>query len=172
MLSEKCHYSVHSLIVSSGFTVDDVVNDKFSEKYAGCYFCIDTLRIIFRRANVTPNKIGNFVALWKKDTSKEIGCKNIPYAVNEVDYCLIYTENQHLKGVFVFPNLVLAENGILSMGDIVGKLGFRLYPEWDQPTSNVARKTQSWQLRFFINLSDAQQIDYNKFKKIITQEVV
>lgn len=173
MLLDKISYIEKYLIAPCGFSIGEVVQDKLSEKYAGCCFNIKQQRIIFRVANVTPTKIGNFVALWKKSTHQLTKNKNLPYNYAEVDFCVIYTENHQYSGVFVFPSDVLVQYGILSAhNEVGGKLGFRLYPEWDIPTNNQARKTQHWQLAYFINLSDKQLVDYKKFYLIINRDMI
>lgn len=172
MLFAQPQYLVDILFVPCGFSIVNVVHDGLSKKYAGSGFYLGDQRVIFRIANLTPNKIGNFVALWKKAVGESGRAENTPYAVNELDFCIIYVEKQHQRGVFVFPNWVLAENGILSSNvKTVGKIGFRMYPEWDIPTSNIAQKTQSWQLPYFINLSDTQSIDYRKFCLIMNRDI-
>lgn len=172
MLLDMISYIEEYLIAPCGFSIGEAVPDKLSEKYAGCCFNIKQQQIIFRVANVTPTKIGNFVALWKKSTPTLTKSKNIPYNYADLDFCVIYVENQQHNGVFIFPRDVLIQHGILSAhNQIDGKLGFRLYPDWDSPTNNQAIRTQRWQLPHFINLSDKKNIDYNKFCLIINQDI-
>jgi len=43
----------------------------------------------------------------------------------------------------------LLEYGIISKAGIGGKRAIRVYPGWDKPDSNQAKKTQAWQQYYF-----------------------
>ncbi len=47
----------------------------------------------------------------------------------------------------------MLEKGILSDGKKPGKRGIRVYPSWDEVKSKQAQKTQEWQTRYFLELS-------------------
>lgn len=38
----------------------------------------------------------------------------------------------------------------------------RVYPIWDTPASNQAKKSQMWQLQYFIDLSDYSNLSLDK----------
>lgn len=38
----------------------------------------------------------------------------------------------------------------------------RVYPIWDKPVSNQAKKSQLWQLHYFVDLSDAKNVATDK----------
>lgn len=35
-----------------------------------------------------------------------------------------------------------------------GKCGIRVYPTWDVTANNQAKKTQAWQIKYFVDLND------------------
>ena len=37
-------------------------------------------------------------------------------------------------------------------------MAIRVYPSWDQPTSKQARETQEWQLTYFADMSNPQNV--------------
>jgi hypothetical protein len=47
-----------------------------------------------------------------------------------------------------------------------GKRGIRVYPPWSLTTNKQAIKTQSWQTKYFLEISDKKEIDINKLKKL------
>ena len=52
-----------------------------------------------------------------------------------------------------FPKKILYEQGILSDKNNEGKRGFRVYPPWDEiTTNNQAKDTQTWQLKYFLEI--------------------
>lgn len=139
--------------------ISQYIESKFSEKiilqtidsesadYFGSDFTTSSHSIKYRKAKITPKKIGAFVALWKRDAYG----KTIPYDSNDAfDIYIIEIEDEENKGCFVFPKDVLVKHHILS-SDKEGKRGFRLYMPWNVVSSVQASKTQAWQLPFFIN---------------------
>lgn len=69
-------------------------------------------------------------------------------------------------GQFIFPKEILIKHNILKSSSTKGKMGMRVYPSWDNPTSKQAIKTQSWQLPYFIDLSNLDLIPIDKMKKL------
>jgi hypothetical protein len=57
-------------------------------------------------------------------------------------------------GQFVFPKAVLGEKGIVSCNGKEGKRAMRIYPPWDIADNSQAKKTQAWQLQYFIKFSE------------------
>ena len=41
------------------------------------------------------------------------------------------------------------DKGIYSSINKKGKMGFRVYPDWDNPESLEASKTKEWQIKYF-----------------------
>ena len=114
--------------------------------YRGCSYDINGIKIIERTAKITPKKVGQFVACWKRNTDGITA----PYKdTDEFDYFFIKTAFKNKTGLFKFSKNTLIQHGILSTENKEGKRGFRVYPIWDKPTSKQAIKTQQWQLKYF-----------------------
>jgi hypothetical protein len=88
---------------------------------------------------------------------------------DELDFIIIFTEKEESKGVFIFPKAVLHQKKIISDENKDGKRGIRVYPPWDLVTSKQGLKTQEWQVKHFINLSDKVQVDLDRAKEIYTR---
>lgn len=136
--------------------------DLEAKEYFGCNFEIKKLSIKYRKAKITPKKVGCFVAIWKRDSDG----KTIPFHISDsFDFYLIEVEDSENKGIFIFPKSILEKNKILS-SDKEGKRGFRLYPSWCEHLNNQAQKTQNWQLPYFVDLNQTEILTINQFKKI------
>lgn len=129
---------------------NNVVSDADSLDYLGCSFKISSMLFLYRKAKITPKKIGCFVAVWKRDADR----KTVPFELSDdFNFYLIEVEDNNNKGFFIFPKSILTTNGVLST-DKEGKRGFRLYPTWTNPENKQATKSQLWQIPFFINLNE------------------
>jgi hypothetical protein len=118
-------------------------------EYSGCEYCLNNQRYIQRTAKVTPKKIGQFVTLWKRNSSGI----TVPFnAKDNFNYIVIICSQDKKLGRFLFPKNILIQKKIISNipEDCDGKRGFRVYPKWDMPTSKQAIETQNWQLEYFI----------------------
>ena len=151
-LFEKCNLKI------SNFEVD-----KESKNYNACTFKLNNLKIIFRKAKITPTKIGQFVTLWKRNKQKITE----PFSVSdEFDFVIIYVKAEHNSGQFVFPKSVLIENGIISSDKKEGKRGFRVYPIWEIAINKQAIQTQKWQLNYFVKANSDEELDLNLINKL------
>jgi hypothetical protein len=104
------------------------------------------MHCIYRKAKITPKKIGQFVSLWQR------GVNNItePYDFDKCsDIFIIAVTEGEKKGEFVFPKIILYEKNIISKNNKGGKRGFRLYPPWNMAVSKQAKITQIWQSTYF-----------------------
>ena len=104
---------------------------------------------IFRKAKITPKKTGQFVSLWCRD---ETSGSTRPFHESEIlQGAIIYVADPSQDGLFLFSKKTLINQKIISdiSGQSPGKRGFRLYPSWDTPSNNQARKSQAWQLQSF-----------------------
>ena len=63
--------------------------------------------------------------------------------------------------------MVLLEKRILSDDTKAGKRGIRVYPTWDLAINKQAQKTQRWQSKYFLNLSDDMKIDLGVAKLLL-----
>lgn len=137
--------------------------DSEAKDYLGSHFKIKSIPITYRKAKVTPKKIGCFVALWKRDGFG----KTIPYDVSDsFDYYFIEIEDENKHGIFIFPKAVLVQYKILS-SEKEGKRGFRLYPNWCTNLNTTAQKTQNWQLPYFVDLNQSKSDLFIQLKNII-----
>lgn len=151
-LFEKCHLKI------SNFEVE-----KESKNYNACKFDLNNLKIIFRKAKVTPTKIGQFVTLWKRN------CDGItaPFSNSDsFDFVIIYVKTENNSGQFVFPKSILIDKGIVSSDEKNGKRGFRVYPIWENAINKQAIQTQKWQLNYFVKTNSDDEIHLNITKKL------
>ncbi|PGB24435.1 MepB family protein, partial [Bacillus wiedmannii] len=65
-------------------------------------------------------------------------------------------------GQFIFPKEILLKEKILKTQSQKGKMAMRVYPIWDTPVSNQAKKSQIWQLQYFVDLSDHNNLPIDK----------
>lgn len=145
-----------------GFGITKATKDQECNAYFGCNFLLGSKHIKFRKAKLTPKKSGQFVTLWKRDAKG----KTVPYELDDdFEFYIILTEYAHHSGFFVFPKEILASMGILTSCVRAGKRGFRVYPEWDVPTSSQGIKTKKWQTEYFIEINKEKKTE-DKLQKI------
>jgi hypothetical protein len=145
-----------------GYNCSHLSNEPESREYSACTFTLNNLAIKFRAAKITPTKIGQFVTLWKRDDN---GITKSHDDSDPIDLFVINTRKGDLFGQFVFTKDVLIKHGILSISLKEGKRGFRVYPPWDTADNKQARKTQKWQLDFFLEVT-ADNIDFEKVNRL------
>lgn len=114
----------------------------------------------------------------------------IPLFAEQLDYLIIEVQaNNHnthkqssesvTRGLFVFPAALLIKKGIVRNQNSKGKNGFRVFPPWTESlscsTANQknrtfsasGKKTQAWQLPYFIRIEPNGIIDTNKLNQLI-----
>jgi len=117
-----------------------------SNEYDAYRFRLNQKNICYRKAKITPTKTGQFVTLWKRNTTGIIE----PFDFTDaIDFVIVSVRKNELFGQFVFPKSVLLEKGIFTTSTKEGKRATRVYPPWDETTSKQAQKTQQWQLNYF-----------------------
>ena len=78
-----------------GFELRNLEIEKESIEYCACRFDLDSIKILFRVAKITPTKIGQFVTFWKRSKNGPIE----PYAVSdEIDFFVINTKSNDKFG--------------------------------------------------------------------------
>ncbi len=138
--------------IPSNLTVKNLLIEAESQQYGACTFEINNKIIKFRIAKITPTKIGQFVTLWKRIGDGPI----LPYDLaDSVDFFVVSVRSGHHLGQFVFPKKVLYQKGFMSKEGKGGKRAMRVYPPWDIPESQQAKKTQAWQLIYFFEIKPA-----------------
>lgn len=143
------------------FNISNVVLQHENKAYNACSFLLNEHKIIYRKSKITPTKIGQFVTFWKRSEAGPIE----PYHGNDdFNFFVINCQNDTNFGQFIFPKSILIEKGFISTSNKDGKRGFRVYPNWETTTSQLAQKTQAWQKNYFIELSE--NMDLSPFKKL------
>ncbi|MDE9544318.1 MepB family protein [Xenorhabdus bovienii] len=155
-----------SFLRPAGFQFSTIpYQEKESHEYSAMRFGISGKTIVFRQAKTTPNKMGQFVTLWKRPTpDSEI----MPFEQRDnIDFCMIATHSGNKKGIFLFNTHILIKKGIFSTQAKTGKRAIRIYPSWVSPISKQAIQTQKWQSSYFINL-DNQIAAFEQFHKLFS----
>lgn len=143
--------------------VSELIPDAECEEYDGHSFQLENRSVKYRKAKITPKKIGHFVTLWKRNATGQTE----PFDEKDgFEFYIIAMEKDERFGFFLFPKRVLIEWQILSSANKKGKRGFRLYAEWDKPESSQAEKTKSWQCEYFIELDGDENTSREKFDRI------
>ncbi|WP_261512575.1 MepB family protein [Chryseobacterium paludis] len=144
-------------------TISNLHPDLECEEYSGYNFRLNQYHIKFRKAKITPKKIGQFVTLWKRNPDTQ---QTEPFTISDQsDFYIIYAELDNKSGFFFFPNTILSQQSILTTPSKEGKRGFRVYPDWDIPQNKQAEKTKKWQESFFIDFSKSTYLE--KFEEIL-----
>lgn len=122
-----------------------------SEAYGAFSLALNNCRMEFRVAKTTPTKNGHFVTLWKRIKKGPI----MPYDVNDpLDLVVVCVRENDKYGQFVFPKSILVAMGVFSVDGKGGKRAIRVYAPWVKVESSQAMKTQTWQTKYFVDLSD------------------
>lgn len=153
----------------TGFVIQNLKAEKESAEYGAAEFTLGNRRIKFRVAKVTPTKIGQFVTFWKRIGKGPI----LPYDDNDTfELLIVNVRAENNFGQFVFPKKVLCEKGTVSTEGKEGKRAMRVYPPWDKVDSPQARKTQGWQLKYFIDCSENANIDFARLEYLLGAFVI
>jgi hypothetical protein len=135
----------------SGLILENLKIEDESEDYGAAEFTINNHFIKFRVGKITPTKVGQFVTFWKRLRKGPI----LPYDFNDsFDFLVVSARAENHFGQFVFSKAVLYEKGIISSSEKEGKRAMRIYPPWDKVDNTQAKKTQAWQLQYFIKFSE------------------
>ena len=145
-----------------GFQFQNLIWNSESANYGACSFEVNNKLIQYRVANITPTKIGQFVAIWKRN-NKGI---TAPFDVaDSLDFMIISVRESESFGQFIFPKSVLVSHGIISQNEKGGKRGIRVYAPWDKPENKQAIKTQAWQVNYFVEIRENSHLDLEFVKK-------
>ena len=149
--------------IPCGFDYSSPLIEEESSEYGACTFTLNSLSIRFRVAKITPIKIGQFVTLWKRIGKSPIQ----PFDLSDpIDFFVISVKQENFLGQFVFPKLMLYEKGTVSKNGKGGKRAIRVYPPWDNVISSQAKKTQKWQLEYFLEIPQNLPIDILKVRML------
>lgn len=150
-----------------GIELKNVETELESQEYSAHNFELNNEKVKFRMAKITPKKTGQFVTIWKRN---ERGITQPHDISDKFEFYIIATREENKFGIFIFNKMVLSENKILTNKNGEGKRGIRVYPTWSSATNKQAQKTQNWQERYFVVISDKNQIDISKAKKLLNLE--
>ncbi len=151
------------IYIPCGFKCREIAIEKESLEYGACQFKLNDHYMLFRVAKITPTKVGQFVTVWKRIGKGPIQ----PYDLTDgVDFYVIAARKDDCFGQFVFPKDVLCKYGIMSTNGQKGKLGMRVYPPWDVTMNKQAKKTQEWQLKYFLEVASSDLIDIMQVKML------
>lgn len=157
----------NSIFSKLNLIISHLQPDSECEEYFGYSFQLNQLSIKFRKAKITPKKIGQFVTLWKRNPESK---QTEPFTSEDpFDFYIIFCDNNDQSGFFFFSKEILIQKNILTILSKDGKRGFRVYPTWDSPENKQATKTQDWQSQFFIDFADENYVE--KFESILKSGV-
>jgi hypothetical protein len=149
-----------------GFEILNIETEKESWEYLAHRFEINDNKIVFRQAKITPTKTGQFVTLWKRKNEKS---PIEPFEItDDLDLFVINVKTETSFGQFVFTKSVLVEKGIVS-DKKEGKRAIRVYPPWDFTQSKQAKKTQKWQLNYFLEIGIENKLDQKRAKLLYSE---
>jgi hypothetical protein len=158
-LAEKLLYN------ECGFQFQNLVWNSESANYGACSFELNGKIIQHRVANITPTKIGQFVAIWKRNNN----VITAPFDVaDSLDFLIISVRDSENFGQFIFPKSVLVSKGIVSQNEKGGKRGIRVYAPWDKPINKQAIKTQAWQVNYFVEIKENSHLDLEFVEKFLS----
>ncbi len=187
---EKLNSLINSEFIPAGYTLTrgvELYPTPESKKYEALLFGINNKNVVYRKANVTPDRPGAFLAVWQRPVSPcTTKNKPIPLHFDELDYLFVQVQEHSgitcmerkikkpKSGIFIFPVSILIEKGVVSSDSQKGKTGFRVFPPWSQDRGVLAtkvfsasgKKTQRWQLPFFIEINENGVIDSCKLEKL------
>ncbi|MEI4803935.1 MepB family protein [Bacillus sp. NPDC077411] len=146
-------YKPNNLIITN------LKEERQNSEYAGGIFKLNNKTIRFRVSKITPNKIGQFVSFWEKNENMQN--QAFSYDSNP-DLLVITCIDDNKLGQFIFPKEILLKEKILKTQSQKGKMAMRIYPIWDNPVSDQAKKSQLWQLQYFVDLSDTNNLSIDK----------
>lgn len=150
-----------------GIELKNVEIESESREYFAHNFELNQQKVKFRMAKITPTKTGQFVTIWKRN---ENGITEPHNVTDEFELYIIAIRQETKFGVFIFNKAILSENKILTNKNVEGKRGIRVYPTWSLTTSKQAEKTQNWQTKCFLEISNDNQIEITKAKKLLNIE--
>jgi len=132
-----------------------------NSEYEGLLLIINKHVYRSRLAKLTPKKKGYFVAFWEKNTK---GINQAYSYENSPEKLIVSVIDNERRGQFIFPKKVLLKYGILKSSNQKGKMALRVYPSWVTELNTNAAKTQTWQVDYFIDLSNDFEVE--KLKKL------
>lgn len=153
-----------------------------NSKYCAMSFSIRDDDIIYRKGKVTPDRPGAFLTLWQRPDKTSTCNKPIALKSNQLDFLMIEVSEIQKEtprsGIFLFPKKILINKKILSANGNRGKTAFRVFPPWSSDRGHIGmkvfsdsgKKTQKWQLPFFVEITPGQNNDQSSLARILNHE--
>ena len=148
-----------------GLAIDHFTAEVESKEYGASEFQISDHRVKFRVAKITPTKVGQFVTFWKRIGDGPI--QPLDFS-DPFDLLVVSVRARDHFGQFAFSKSVLYDQGIISKDEKGGKRAIRVYPPWDEPDSQQARKTQKWQCQYFLEIPFNKETEASYMQKLFT----
>lgn len=159
MKNEVLNYLIENIYTPNNMEISNILEEKQNSKYSALTFNINNISARFRISNTTPTKSGQFVAFWQKNTYLS---NEAFYYENAPDILIVTCIDNNNLGQFIFPKDILLRENILKSKNTSGKMGLRIYPTWDVPTTKQGLQSQKWQCEYFIDLSNLKNISKEK----------
>lgn len=137
---------IQNLLTNLGLDYTNLSLEKESQEYSACRFSLGNQKVLFRKAKITPTKVGQFVTCWKRNESDKTQAIE---STDDLDLFIIYCESSKNQGYFSFPKETLIKQGIISTPTKKGKMGIRVYPNWDTAENPQAIRSQKWMAQWF-----------------------
>jgi hypothetical protein len=176
---------------SAGFSITEEIRVGTvpeSAEYNALTFSLNEKRVAYRKGKVTPDRPGAFLSVWQRpEITGDSNNKPIPLNANDLDYLFVKvddycisesaeeTSNNPIEGMFIFPVSLLIQKGVVSSPAKKGKTGFRVFPPWSNDRgisgtkvfSDSGKKTQRWQLPYFLSINENGSINILDLQKIL-----
>ena len=164
-LQQHLHIAKTLVYDKCGFHFGELIVENESQEYGACTFTLNGLKIKFRISKHTPIKIGQFVAIWKRNNE---GITQPFDLTDNIDFVIISSQNGNHVGQFIFPKSILLDKGIMTKSSKLGKRGIRVYPPWDTVSNIQAERTQLWQTNYFLAISNTGKVNLNLAKQLLS----
>lgn len=163
-INPEISYIQENIFIPLGIHLSNIVEEYESQNYFAHTFVLNNQITKFRIAKITPKKSGQFVTVWKRNST---GITEAFHINDNIKFLFIAIKSNENFGVFIFPIKALLENKIISDEKYLGKRGFRVYSTWDKISNKQAQNTQLWQDEYFIDLS-TKEINLCKVQKLFS----
>ncbi|SDY57100.1 MepB family protein [Herbiconiux ginsengi] len=151
--------------LGAGFSLGAAEVD--NAEYGAVLSQVGRLSVRFRVGKPTPKKVGLFVTVWSRAPD---GSTKPFTAEDTIDILLVSVREGSRFGVFAFPKAALVGQGIVSVGGVGGKRGFRVYPPWSATANPQARQSQRWQGDYFLDIGDGSAFDARQARRLLAME--
>lgn len=167
MLPNNLILSIKHLYAPAGLALHTYTIQKEGKEYSAASFKLNEHSVLFRQAKITPTKAGLFVTIWKRNNAGI----TVPYDMQDpIDYFVIAIHENNRLGQFIFPKLVLQQNGYVSTNKVGGKRAIRVYPPWATNLNAQACKTQKWQTPYFFEISPKNTPEIARLISLMRQQ--